>query len=273
MDIPINRNNSDSWRTYKNLYPKNGMLLQHWGVGHAQFAWDLRMNTKIIDIFAQIWAVERDNLFVSFDGSSFSFPPEITNFGWKTKNKIKLHCDQSFLHNEFKCVQSWIGANDTNNGDATLCILEGSHNYHHNFKENFNSLTDNELKNNWFILTNEHINWYIEEKNCPLQYIKCQKGSLVLWDSRLIHCGSEPMKNRTEPNMRIVSYLSYLPKCMSTRRNNDKRLDAYNELRTTAHWANNIKMFPKIPRTFGNPIPNICNINSPILNDIGFNLI
>jgi hypothetical protein len=271
IDVPIKQNNPTSWKSYKKLFPKNGMLLQQWGIGHAQFNWNLRQNPKIVDIFAHIWNVDPDQLFVSFDGSSFSFPPETTNFGWK--RGIKLHCDQSFMQNDFKCIQSWIGANDTEEGDATLCVLEGSHKYHAEFKQQFNHLTENELKNNWFILSEAHINWFIQEKNCELKYIKCPKGSLVLWDSRLIHSGSEPMKNRPNPKMRIVSYLCYMPKQMSSNKNNQKRIKAYEELRTTSHWVDDVKIFPKIPRTYGEPIPPINNIVPPVLTNLGMSLV
>jgi hypothetical protein len=47
------------------------MLLQQWGVGHAQALWDLRQNPKIIDIFSKLWGVPAKELLVSFDGASF----------------------------------------------------------------------------------------------------------------------------------------------------------------------------------------------------------
>lgn len=271
FDIPIKRNNPASWRSYRHLFPKHGMLLQHWGIGHAQFNWDLRQNNKIVDIFAHIWNVDPTELFVSFDAASFGFPPEQTNFGWK--HHIKLHCDQSFLNSDFKCIQSWVGANDTSDGDATLCILEGSHNYHAEFKQQFNHLTDAELKDNWFILSEAHINWYTQEKGCQLHYIRCPRGSLVLWDSRTIHSGSEPMKGRQNPKMRIVSYLCYLPKYMSSKKNNKKRLDAYVNLRTTTHWVDNVKFFSKFPRTYGSQVPPITDPIPPILTDLGMSLV
>lgn len=271
MENPIKKNNPNSWKSYKELFPKHGMLLQQWGVGHAQFNWDLRQNPKIVNIFAQIWNVESTQLFVSFDAASFGFPPETTNFGWK--HHIKLHCDQSFLNSDFKCIQSWIGANDTEDGDATLCVLEGSHNHHAEFKQQFNHLTEAELKDNWFILSDAHINWFVQEKNCALKYIKCPKGSLVLWDSRTIHSGSEPMKGRPNPKMRIVSYLCYLPKQMSSKKNNKKRIEAYNNLRTTSHWVDNVKMFPKLPRTYGSPVPPVEEIIPPILTNLGMSLV
>ena len=54
---------------------------------------------------------------------SFHIPPEITGFGWANKtDKLWLHTDQSYLRNDFECVQGWINAYDTNEGDATLKV-------------------------------------------------------------------------------------------------------------------------------------------------------
>ena len=77
-NLPINRNNPDSWREFYKLYPLHSMLLQYWGVGHIQASWNVRQNIKIIEIFSHFWQCEPEDLLVSFDGLSFNFPPETT---------------------------------------------------------------------------------------------------------------------------------------------------------------------------------------------------
>ncbi len=42
------------------------------GVGHTQFAWDIRAEQGLIDVFAQLWGT--DELLCSFDGGNFSVP-------------------------------------------------------------------------------------------------------------------------------------------------------------------------------------------------------
>ena len=72
-------------------------------------------------------------------------------------------------------------------------------------------------KDDWFKLeTEEQSNFYRVEKGCELHYIKCPAGSLVLWDSRTIHCGKEPDSNRTKSNYRCCVYLCYTPRSMAT---------------------------------------------------------
>lgn len=171
-------------------------------------------------------------MLVSFDGLSFNLPPEITKRGWN-KNKLWLHCDQSFTQNDFKTVQSWTTALDVNEGDATLAILEGSHKYHKQFAEQFN-MTKNIQ---WHKLTEEQLVFY---NHCPL--IQCPKG---LWDSRTIHCGVEADKSRPLPNLRAV--ICYAPRKQCSAKNILKKQKAFEEL----HDPINPKLFGKTPRTYG----------------------
>ena len=41
--------------------------------------------------------------------------------------------------------------------------------------------------------------------------IKCPAGSLVLWDSRTIHCAKEPEIKRHQPNYRCVLKIQNIP--------------------------------------------------------------
>ena len=81
------------------------------------------------------------------------------------------------------------------------------------------------------------------------------------------------MKGRQNQTMRIVSYLCYLPKQMSSKKNNKKRIEAYTNLRTTTHWVDNVKMFAKMPRTYGAQLEPITEIIPPILSNLGMSLV
>lgn len=269
LNKPINRNDIKSWKTFKELYPKHSMLLQQWSIGHAQFIWNVRTNPKVIEPFEKIWNTNSNDLLVSFDGASFHFPPEQTGYGWKKPNKSWLHSDQSYKRNDFECVQGWINAYDTKIGDATLTFLEGSHNYHAEFSHKFNCVENDD----WYVLNQEELDWYKNTKKCNQKSIMCPAGSLVLWDSRTIHCGTEPLETRAEPNFRCVVYLCYTPRNFATETSLKKKIKAWNELRTTSHWPHNPKLFPLYPRTWGKPLPNIVQIPKPIINNIGYRLI
>jgi ectoine hydroxylase-related dioxygenase (phytanoyl-CoA dioxygenase family) len=269
-EIPIDRLKDDTWNQIYKLYLLHSMLIQYWNIGQAQVSWDIRQNPKIIEIFTYFWKTQE--LLVSFDGLSFNLPPEKTNRGWHRKNWF--HTDQSFMNNEFKCLQSWVTALDVNEGDATLSFMESSNKYHKEFNEFYkiNKIEDKKsddykkYKDNWYRLNEEEEKFYID-RGCLYNKIICKKGSLVLWDSRTIHCGVEAIKSREKPNIRAIIYLCYMPKSLYSKSQIEKKKKAFRELRTTNHWGT--KLFPKHPRTYGKELPNITNIEEPKLNDIG----
>jgi hypothetical protein len=150
-----------------------------------------------------------------------------------------------------------------------LTILEGSNKYHADFANHFKPTNPDD----WTILTQEQIDWYTNVKGCVKTNIKCPAGSLVLWDSRTIHCGKEPDSNRLEPNYRCVGYVCYTPRKLATTNYLKKKINAWVELRTTSHWPHKPKLFPEFPRTWGKPLPNIVKIPKPVINDLAYRLI
>jgi hypothetical protein len=261
---PILRNDATTWREFYKLYPLHSMLVQHWNVGHAQVSWDVRQNMKIVEIFAKFWGCDVLDLLVSFDGLSLHLPPEITNKGWR-RPLTGYHTDQSLATSGFKCIQSFVTGLDINENDATLSILEGSHKFHKDFADTHTV----KPKENWYKLNEEEKEFYYSQ-GCTQKYITCPKGSLVVWDSRTIHCGVEASKARTKINTRAIIYVCYMP--FISRQELDKKLKALHELRTTSHYPCKIKMFPKIPRTYGGEVPEIKKIPFPNLNELGKSL-
>lgn len=203
---------------------------------------------------------------MSFDGLSFGLSPEVTKRGWQ--NNDWFHTDQSYTRNSFECIQSWATGLDVNEGDATLAILEGSNKYHKDFSEEFK--ISNKL--DWYKLNENEIQYYLN-KGCKKVLIQCKAESMVFCDSRTIHCGYQPIKGRKESNNRAVIYLCYTPKSLCNKSMLAKRKNAFDNLRTTNHWPHKVHLFPKIPRTYGKPVPNIKKINHPNLTELGKSLI
>jgi hypothetical protein len=257
FEIPIDRNNKETYKQILELYPNHKMLLQHWKVGHSELAWNVRQNPKVKEVFSKIWDTE--DLIVSFDGASIYIldkPVRIQN-SW-------FHVDQSYTRNNFECIQSWINAYDTKEGDATLVILENSNNFHKQFREEF-EITD---KKDWFKLQNkEQYDFYINN-GCLEKRIKCPKGYGVFWDSRTLHYGN-PV-NKTSPddfNFRCVVYICMTPRNLANQKELEKRKKAFNELRMTSHWPHKVRLFPKNPQTYGKKIKEISDITSDILSN------
>ena len=267
---PISKTDTSTWKQFYKLCPSHGMLMQHFGVGHCQAAWDVRQNPKVIDVYAQMYNCSPNELLASFDGMSFCLPPEVTNRGWARDNHSWYHTDQSYLTPQFHSVQSWVTAYDVNPGDATLTVFQGSHRFHGEFQAHFD-ITD---KANWFKLTKEQEQFYLD-KGCIKTHIVCPAGSMVLWDSRTIHCGANPSKLREFSNFRLVSYVCYKPRDHSDKKRLAKQIkkkqDAYWALRTTTHTPDNIKMFSLQPNCYNpaNRPPPTTPIDYPTLTELG----
>jgi hypothetical protein len=225
--------------------------------------WNVRQNPKVVDVFAKIWNVEPEELLVSFDGASIQLPPEITGFGFGD-NKKWFHSDQNYNDNYFKYVQSWVTANEINSDDGTLAVLEGSHKYFDEFSKTFK--TENGRIR---FFTDEHVKFF-NDRGCYEVKIACPKGSIVLWDGRMIHYGAEPMSTRQKENIRCVSYISYLPRLLATEEELKKKQELFKEMYTTGHDAIKAKPSPKTQWYDVADYP--IKIDPPILTSLGFKL-
>jgi len=267
---PIKRNDETSYKNIYNLFQYNStikMIVKFWGIGHCQMAWDVRQNPKIVNVFAKFWNVNPEELLVSFDSSSFHFPPEITGDEFWTNQNRWYHTDQSYTTNGFTHLQSWITGLDVNEGDSTLAILDNSHKYHKEFAEYYGI---NE-PNDWFRLNTGELFFY-HEKGCKEKIISCPKGSLVLWDGRLIHCGLEPNRNRRIPNFRCITYLCYMPRSFATDEQVTEKQQVFNSILTTTHDPCQNITIPKTPYVDLNEEDFITPVDKPNLTELGYKL-
>ena len=260
-DEPIDRLLPDSWDLLLDLEPNFNMLYSKCNVGHLQHSWNLRQNPKIVDIFANFWNVNKTDLLVSFDGLSFLPPPEITWFGYADQTKYWFHLDQSVSKPLFEGIQSFITALDVEEGDATLYIYEGSHLLINEFVTNFGVRTESD----WYMMNEDEIK-FISDR-CNMRAIKCPKGSLVVWDSRVVHCGMGVLRDRKNANFRCINYLSYMPRSTATESIIAKRIIGFENIQTSNHYANRATFFPSHINKF------ITTIDKPILTGLGKRLV
>lgn len=285
---PMKRDDVSTWKQYRELKVLHGMLMKHFGIGQAQFAWDLRQNEDICRIFMELLGVHSmEDLLVSMDSSSYSPDPNIIGEptrGWfRGEHSFWLHADQSFLDSSHKCVQSWVTMYDVNKYDATLFIIPRSHLVHERLRNHFDlSLEENKnlsSPENWQKLTEQQLEFVKSQPEC-MPYgvvgITCPAGSMVFWDSRCIHCGSEPYNHPDRaPNHRLVTYLSFGRRADASAEELVKKRNAFKNKDTTAHWAGKeIRINPRKPRKYSEAdvLQEMAELPYPVLTKLGLRL-
>jgi hypothetical protein len=254
LPIPVKKDAPETWKSYFELLPSHAMLLQHWGIGQARWLWEVRSNRKVMQVFASLWNTSLDDLITSFDGAAIHLPHEVTRRGFYRGNTW-LHTDQSYGRPNMECVQSWVTARKVRAGDATLAVIPGSHQLHGAFASRFGPAVVQ--SRDWFKLNEEQQRWYEDQTGAVRQFIKCPRGSMVLWDSRLIHSGSEAMRTRPLANIRTVAFVCMTPRRLASDKMLKKRVAAFEAGRTSSHWPHKLHVFGKLPRTYGNPVPRV----------------
>eukprot|EP00128_Syssomonas_multiformis_P009917 Colp12_sorted_trinity150504_noHs@30990 len=257
----VKRDDPTTWKNLLDLLPLHSMLIQHYGVGHMEWVWKIRENPAVAGVFAELWRCSSaTDLLVSFDGVSIHMPPEITKRG--VFRKGWLHTDQGSTLVGHHCWQGQVNLRDVNEGDATLTIMPGSHALHTEFWKHFGLVE----KDNWFKLDDEkfpeHRAFFVD-RGCEEVAILAPAGSLVLWDSRAMHYGREPSRDRRVSNHRFVAYVCMTPRRLASPKDLEKKRKAFQQARMTSHWPHKPKLFPMLPRTYGREIPKLNVVSKP----------
>lgn len=282
-DTPIEEKKPETYRQIFKLCLLHSMLIQYHKVGHFNTVWAIRQLPEIVNVFSGIYNCDPGDLLVSFDGLSWHMPFEVTKRGYFRGN-CWLHTDERPGKEGYKlvrtvdgkkeerivsCIQGMVNLYPVNEGDATLSVLEESHKYH---AEMFDEFDLADFKSDWFKINKEQLDWY-NKKGCKQRCITAPIGSLTLWYSRTIHQGLEPMRDRENPNFRLVVYTCYTPRSMASEKMLVKRVKAFEEKRMTNHWPHDAKLFAKKPRTYGGEVPVISYDPEPKINELGRRLI
>lgn len=239
LNVPLDRNKSSTWGSIKKQHNIHNIYCDH-GIVHTDALWKVRQNPNILRVYSKLLRCRPKDLLVSFDGVSVQTPPEYNNCkrGWYN-NDSWYHVD-SGTHKQ--CFQSWVTARDVNPEDYTIGFFVKSHKSFNNFRKQFNITS----KKNFYKLRTKREVEYYETKHRQIR-ISCPAGSLVVWDSRLMHSGLKPLKTRTKPNHRTVCFISYGNRFNAAPKTIIKRINLYNNRRATTHWTDsNLCIAPEV---------------------------
>lgn len=249
----IKQNNPQTWAT-KFWPPSIRGLIQHFGIGHAQFVWKLRAELAVRKVFATIHKLddsketeEETQLVVSFDGACLA-KAEIREV--EHEKNSWAHIDQGpSSAGEFKMVQGLMTLTDAGPEKGGLIVYQNSHKLHGRFFKRFPDMTEKIGKGNWCKLEVKHRAWYFKH-GCFEVQVTAPRGSLILWDSRTVHYAVRPKEWRPIP--RAAIYLCYQPRTDGTDKQLVRKQKAFTERRMHTHYPIEFELFPERARDWGN---------------------
>ncbi|CAF0771066.1 unnamed protein product [Brachionus calyciflorus] len=224
---------------FEKLKPLKGGIMRYYGISLLKEVLDLKTDARTVKPFEEIW--QNNELTTSFDSIFIGPPPEQTEKdNFFDPNKTWFHLDQASNKHDLCCVQAFINLEDAEHGDGCLSVLEKSHLYFNEFYTHFGINTQGR---DWFLLNQKiHVDWF-REKGCNWRTIMAPKGSMVFWDSRVVHQGTLPRKNRPNPKWRFLSYVCYTPGYLQSKNDAKLKREAYVNNLCTAHWPYTVKIF------------------------------
>ncbi|XP_041378341.1 uncharacterized protein LOC121390563 [Gigantopelta aegis] len=219
----------------KGTFPHtNKSLIQRYRVGHMEPTWTVRLKSK--HVFSQIW--NTDELLTSFDAIAIGRPPEDGDEDFFRPGHHWLHCDQRPARVGLHAYQGAVYLEECQEDDWAFEVLEGSHDLFAAFYESEHVKKTLRLKPHWRLRTlrDEDLTWYVEN-GCVRKRIPVPKGGMVLWDSRLIHANSRPVKEREHPGRwRYLVFVCMTPAAWADEESLKQKREAYENLKMTTHW-------------------------------------
>ena len=250
------RDRPDTWRQLRDNGAKHAMLLQTHGLGWCQAAVDVRQSPAMAQFWADLWTqrllgraeeeppVEPSELLSSSDGVSVYLNRPEERGGFHRPGHDWLHWDRR-PGDRMPSVQGFVNLLPTASaGAAAFEALAGSHRRQKAFVEAFPEAAD---KRFFLLQTQAQADFYA--RTCEHVCIAAAPGDLVLWDSRLIHCGRAALRGAQAPLERAVIYVSMQPRVLATPRDLELKRRAFARLLSTSHnAAAGVELFPKYPR-------------------------
>jgi hypothetical protein len=252
------RNEFFSWKaTLPWNYDRNSKhsIIKQYEVGNQRFAWLIRTNPRILQIFRTIW--QCTDLVTSMDGCGYMARD------LRTVDKPSTewtHVDQT-MPCTTKCIQGWAAL--TSNIERTLLVYRRSH---LQYRQYFESRGIKHSTKNWLKIDRD----YLKEIEGDRVKVQVEAGDFVLWDSKTFHRNSYGERGNGEE--RLVQFVCMFPKhdVRNTVSMQKKRKKYFYTRRSTSHWPYPIKVNAQQPQTYGDHslLVKYENLQPPHLDDL-----
>jgi len=244
------RDDKSTWRLIRDHGAKHAQLIQEYGLGWMEPVVNLRQHPRIAQTFAELWSAQMQtkvgphDLFSSADGLSVYLNTEDSRGGFnRPKTGAWLHWDRR-PDDPVWSVQGFVNVYKTCEGGASFQCLTRSHGLQHAFVERFPETKDKRFH---LLANQEQADFYLL-RGCKHVCIAAMPADLVLWDSRLIHCGKAAEKTARRLK-RMVIYVSMQPKRFASKKDVELKKRAFKQLRSTSHnAAAGVQLFTKYAR-------------------------
>lgn len=213
-----------------------------------------KMRDMLKPIFEEIW--ETSDLICSIDGATFR-PPYISRSNdWPHIDQTGPIKNIDSISDDGNCWQAQLVIN---NSESCFRCTPGSH----RDEEIINNCSD--VRGNWYKFKNHEIEEFSDKYGSEWQtHIYVPEGSVIIWNSRLIHSASYQTDLNLIPefqilveetpeikedffyNWRCTFYICMRPKKHYSKRNLNTIKNAVLNGRCTNHWGT--KTFPKFTR-------------------------
>jgi len=232
-------NDRSNW---KEAFPQHNKVGIFAGpAGQTQVMWDIRQDVRIVDIFAKIWNTH--DLIVSMDGMSLMCPTEIREGTFEPwphvdqESSLKSGNESSLKSNPYT-IQGQFLFEESSVGDGGFYCIPKSHLRFTEFAPQIEAITasqktitEGRLARNAFFET------FFDKNSYERKHVTAPRGSLILWDSRTVHWNQHASSERSNPKVRMVGYICYLPKKRLQDEGKAIRREAFERGISTTHDA------------------------------------
>ncbi|ORY32186.1 hypothetical protein BCR39DRAFT_504505 [Naematelia encephala] len=276
--LGFKRDDNKTWKTECLPIGHKGGLYNQYCCAHEDWVWRVRCEPAVLECFKELWGT--DELLVSFDAVNVTFPygeHGRTDEAWVDPWP---HQDQDPHKPVFQLAQGIVALSESGPDDGGLCVMVGSHLLHQQFFAESGGVDESRISAlNSYHFNAKEADWYRAHGCHDIKYlqfsfadakeqIECPQGSLIMWDSRLMHWNRMPTGDRT----RVAVYVCYQPVADATPEQVKRKAEVYQNRWVATHWPalNDVRaMYRGGPQRDGKPDPADRKrpIREPVEND------